>query len=80
MHDWNMWWGGGGMGFGPLWMFVWLAVIVAAIVAVVRWLGEKGSGSDRPARGARDILDERYAGWEIDRDEYMKRKQDIAVR
>ena len=53
MHDWNMWWGGGGMWFGPLWMFVWLAVIVATIVAVVRWLGEKGSGGDRPARGAR---------------------------
>ena len=56
MHDWNMWWGGGGMWFGPLWMFVWLAVIVAAIVAVVRWLGETGSGSDRPARGARISL------------------------
>ncbi len=41
------------MWFGPLWMFVWLAVIVATIVAVVRWLGEKGSGGDRPARGAR---------------------------
>ena len=61
MHDWNMWWGGGGMGFGPLWMIVWLAVLVAVIVAVVRWLGEKGGGGDRPARGARDILDQRYA-------------------
>jgi uncharacterized membrane protein len=39
MHDWNMWWGGGGMWFGPLWMIVWLAVLVAVIVAVVRWLG-----------------------------------------
>jgi hypothetical protein len=50
-HDWNMWWGGGGMWFGPLWMIAWLAVLVAVIVAVVRWLGEKGVGGYRPARG-----------------------------
>ena len=82
MHDWNMWWGGGGVGmwFGPLWMFVWLALVVAVIVAVIRWLSEKGGSGDRPGRGARDILDERYARGEIDRDEYMKRKQDIAGR
>ena len=78
MHDWNMWSGGGGMWFGPLWMILWLAVIVAVIVAVMRWLSEKGGGGDRSARGARDILDERYARGEIDRDEYTKRKQDIA--
>ena len=80
MHGWDTWWGGGGMGFGPLWMIVWLAVLVAVIVAVVRWLGEKDGGGDRPARGARDILDQRYVRGEIDRDEYMKRKQDIADR
>ena len=68
------------MWLGPLWMIVWLAVIVAVIVAVVRWLSEKGGGSDRPVRVARDMLDERYARGEIDRDEYMKRKQDIAER
>jgi putative membrane protein len=78
MHDWNMWWGGGGMWFGPLWMIVWLAVLVAVIVAVVRWLGGIGGGGDGPTRTARDILDQRYARGEIDRDEYTKRKHDIA--
>jgi putative membrane protein len=78
MHDWNMWWGGGGMWFGPLWMIVWLVVIIAGIAALVRWVGGTGGSVGTPTRGARDILDERYARGEIDRDEYLKRKQDIA--
>lgn len=45
-----------------------------------RWLSEKDGGGDRPARGPRDILDQRYARGEIDRDEYIKWKQDIADR
>ena len=32
----------------------------------------------RSTPSARDILDERYARGEIDREEYLKRKQDIA--
>jgi len=77
MHDWNMWWGGGGMWFGPLWMILWLVLLVAGIVALVRWLVRPGASVSRQARSARDILDERYARGEIDRDEYMKRKQDL---
>lgn len=66
------------MWFGPLGMILWLAVIVAIIVGLVRWLGGTGGGAERSVRSARDILDERYARGEIDRDEYVKRKQDIA--
>lgn len=75
MHDWSMGWGGGGMWFGPLWMIIWVAVLVAVIVVLVRGLG--GAGIDMRSRGARDILDERYARGEIDREEYEKRKRDI---
>ena len=76
MHDWNMWWGGGGMWFGPIWMIVWLAVLVAIIVGLMRWLGGTAVGGTS-SRSARDILDERYARGEIDREEYMRRKQDV---
>jgi putative membrane protein len=78
MHDWNMWWGGGGMWFGPLSMIVWLAVLVAIAVALVRWSGGTGSGAGGSARTARDILDERYARGEIDREEYLRRRQDVS--
>ena len=77
MHDWTMWGGGGGMWLGPVWMVVWLVVLVVIVVVVVRWFGAPGGG-ERSAHSARAILDERYARGEIDRDEYMKRKQDIA--
>jgi putative membrane protein len=66
------------MWFGPLWMLVWLAVIVAVIVALVRWLAPIESGTHNSPRSARDILDERYARGEIDRDEYLKRREDIS--
>jgi len=78
MHDWNMWWGGGGMWGGPLWMLVWPAILVAFIVTMVHWLSGKGGGGDRPPRSARDILDQRYARGELDREKYVKRKQNIA--
>jgi uncharacterized membrane protein len=57
MHDW-MGWGWGGMWLGPLFMF---ALPIAAIVALVRWMG--GSDGERRARArrSRDIHAERYA-------------------
>jgi putative membrane protein len=46
----------------------------------VRWLGGAGSTAAGPERTARDILDERYARGEIDREEYLRRRQDIDGR
>jgi putative membrane protein len=58
-------------------MIVWLVVLAVIIAAIVRWLGATGGGGARRVRSARDILDERYARGEIDRDEYTRRKHDI---
>ncbi len=83
-------WNGGGWGhfiFGPLMMILFLAVIVAIVVLLVRWIGGTGGGgaprpgaggAPRPGDGARDLLDERYAKGEIDRDEYLQRKKDLS--
>ena len=77
MHDW-MGWGWGGMWLGPIFMIALLTLLVAAVVAVVRWMGgSSGNGGGR-VRTARDILDERYARGEIDREEYQRRRDDIA--
>lgn len=78
MHDW-MGWGWGGMWFGPLFMLAALAVLVAFVVVLVRWLGGDRAVPSAP-RTARDILDERYARGEIDREEYLKRRDDMASR
>lgn len=78
MHEWMGWGTGwGGMFLGPLFMIVWLAILAGAIVLVVRWLGGGTFGMTPQQRTPRQILDERYARGEIDREEYQRRRQDI---
>lgn len=79
MHDW-MGWAWGGMWIGPLFMIAVLAVLLAGIVALVRWIGGGESDGGGRVRTAREILDERYARGEIDRDEDQRRRDDIAGR
>ncbi len=78
MHDWGTGWGWGGMWLGPLFMIVPLALLIALIVVLVRWLGGGSDDGGRRVRTAREILDERYARGEIDREEYQRRRGDIA--
>ena len=69
---------GYGYGFGLLHMIIWL-VILAAIVAGVVWLVRAGAlqVSARRSQGLH-VLEERYARGEINRDEYLQKKQDIS--
>lgn len=62
------------MWLGPLFMIALLALLVAAIVALVWWLGGRSSDGSGRVRTARDILDERYARGEVGRDEYLQRR------
>lgn len=78
----HMMWGMGwyGMILGPLVMLLVLAVLIAALVLVVRWLGGpwQGMGPPRsrpPDRAALDILKERFARGEIDKDEFEDRRR-----
>lgn len=75
MHDvWGMGWGGGVM-LGPILVVILLVVLAVLIVPYMRGLG--AGGVESRARTPRDILDERYARGEIDREEYLRRRQDI---
>ncbi len=68
-------WGWGGMIIGPIMMIVFIALIVGAVVLVVRWTGLGGSALTGGANKARNILDERFARGEIDKDDYEERKR-----
>ena len=75
-HGWMM--NGDGMGFG---FIVWL-VILAAIIAVAVWFVRSQSliGSQRSlerSSPALEVLEERYARGEINREEYLQKKRDI---
>ena len=66
-------WGWGMAMFG--WLFMVLTVV---LVGWVLWLigGQLPTSRSRERRAA-DVLDERYARGEIDRDEYRSRKADL---
>lgn len=75
------WHGGWGMFFGPFFMIFWLAVAVAIVVLLVRWLGGPSHTghspyiTSSPVRTPLDILKERFARGEIDKDEYEERRR-----
>lgn len=76
-HMWNSGWHDGWF-FGPFMMIVYIAVLVAIVVVLVRWLG--GAGHGGAAHGTQhkaplDILQERYAKGEIDKEEYEERRR-----
>ena len=74
----HMWHGGGWMFFGPVMMIGFIAVLVVVVVLVVRWLGGTGPGqapSSPPAGTPLDILKERFARGEIDKDEFEERRR-----
>lgn len=75
MHGWGMGWGWGGMWLAPLFMIAGLALLVAVIVLLVRWLGGGSFGVGSSPRTPREILDERFAKGEIDREEYENRRK-----
>ncbi len=75
-------WGGMGWGghtVGWLFMFLFWVLIIVATVAAVRWLtgGTPMRDGKSSPQSAVDILRERYARGEIDREEFQQRKRDL---
>lgn len=72
----HMMWETGWMFLGPLMMILFVALIVVAVVLLVRWLSDHRTG-DRPGSDGRalEILKERFARGEIDKEEYEERRR-----
>ncbi|MFZ1910646.1 MAG: SHOCT domain-containing protein [Burkholderiales bacterium] len=70
---------GGGWGFGAIGMVLWWILIVLGIVLLARWLlsGSPRRGEQGSTGRALDILKERYARGEIDKQEYEEKKRDL---
>ncbi|MDO8207383.1 MAG: SHOCT domain-containing protein [Gallionella sp.] len=66
-------WGWGGMGFG---MLLFWGLLIAAIVMLVKCSRGGGACGQRD-KSALDILKERYARGEIERDEFEQKKRDL---
>lgn len=70
--------GWAGMGIGMIGMAVfWILILVLIVVLIGRLLSSAGGHDKRHSKTALDILRERYAAGEIQREEYEQKKRDI---
>lgn len=70
-----MWWGVWGIGMMLMMLLFWVLVVVGLVVAV-RWVITKGKNPRSDA--ALDILRQRYARGEINKDEFEAKKKDLS--
>jgi putative membrane protein len=67
------------MVLGPVFMILVLAVVIAVAVLLVRWLGGPWQGTAPhqlpPGRTPLDMLKERFARGEIDKEEFEERRR-----
>lgn len=70
--DWEHWWGMG-------WMWLIGIAVVIALVVVIAVIVRSATGREPPARerSSEDLLKERYARGEIEREEYERRLSDL---
>jgi putative membrane protein len=78
MYDWGMGWGGG-MFFGLAFMIALLVLSVVLIVVLVRWFSGERTPPRDSSRTPREILDERFAKGEIDREDYDARRKALSA-
>ena len=79
MYEWRwemhpMWWWGWGIGMMAMMFLFWVLFIVGLVVGI-RWLLGKGKGEKQDS--AIEILRQRYARGEINKDEFEARKKDL---
>ncbi len=68
--------GGYGMGMG-WWWIIGLIVLVAVVWMVVKTMNQQNATKTESKKTALDILNERYAKGEVDKQEYEERKKDL---
>ncbi len=81
----SMMWGGGW--FGGIFMILFWVLVIAGIIALVRWLVASNRASNPGATGTRgatgtgasalETLKQRYAKGEIDREQFLAMKKDL---
>jgi putative membrane protein len=66
-HGWGMGW----------WWIIGLVIVIAVIWMVIKSMNRNTGSTQSHGKSALDILKERYASGEIDKEEFEKRKKDL---
>src|SRR6266498_1968615 len=79
MYEWHwemhpIWWWGWGLGMMAMMLLFWALVIIGLIVGI-RWLA--GQGKVSRSDSALEILRQRYARGEINKNEFEAKKKDL---
>ena len=69
---------GWGPGFGWIFMILFWGLIILGIVAIVKWISDSSQNTNNSQpKTALDILNERYAHGDIEREEFEQKKLDL---
>ncbi len=73
-------WGlGGFMAIGGIIMITFLGLVIWGIVSLVRWMSPSAGNPASPGASALEILKQRYARGEINKEEFEQKKKDLGM-